>query len=97
MSLKKKDLQPSSFKPGDFVRVKYDHGCVASSGTQAIVVPHEEFPSYFKDLVKAVGEKDAYESFIAVMWVPSMSYPNKPEDGFYSTARFEKITNPYKG
>ena len=87
----------SAFNPGDVVRVVYNQGCLAHQGQLAIVVSPEEFPAYLKDMLNSIDEKDLYHFFIAVRWVPSLSYPNKPEDGFYSKARFEKVENVAKG
>jgi len=80
----------SNFKPGDVLRVVHNKGIHAHVGQLAIVVAPDEFPSYFKTMLKSVDKEDLYQFFTTVRWVPSANYPNKPEDGFYSSARFEK-------
>lgn len=73
----------------------HNKGTHAYVGQLAIVVDPDEFPAYFKTMLETVGKADLYEYFTSVRWVPSMNYPNKPEDGFYSIARFEKASPAY--
>jgi len=81
----------STFKPGDVVRLVHAQGCAAKEGTLAVVVRPEDYPIYHRTMLNTIGEKDLFEYFLAIYWLPNIEIQQPAEDGFYSKARFEKV------
>ena len=79
-----------SFKAGDLVTLKVASGVInAEGGELAVVVNKTEFPKYHQQLVDSLGEKDADELFLPVVWLSALYNRPTPYDGFYMKHRFE--------